>query len=246
MVGHRLLRRAIVGLGTLSAVTSAVLIAGAGTAGGWSADATSTLPGAAVRVYSAPGEVCVWDVTSPDGSTATRYPGTRVEIAMGGQAMGTARVAPIGAWSGVVYVPTLDPGTYPLTARCIVEHPDLAETHAFDFPARTFEVAAVTPPTTATTAPPPPPTPPEVGPPITAAAPPRVNPRATAPRAVARDPRPTLPNTGPASATLPNTGDGTLGVALAGLGSLALGAGALWWGGRKRTATGDGGPPVSR
>jgi len=245
MAGHRMLRRAIVSLGTLGAVTSAVLLGSAGTAGGWSAEATSALPGAAVHVYSAPGEVCVWDVTSPDGSTATRYAGTRVEIAMGGRSMGSASVAPIGAWSGVVYVPTLDPGVYPLTARCIVEHPDLPETHAFDFPARTFEVAATTPPTTATTAPPPPP--PLIGTSVTTVPARRTNRPSTAPRAPAtRDPRPTLPNTGPGPSTLPNTGDGTLGVALAGLGSLALGAGALWWGGRRRAATEDGGPPISR
>jgi LPXTG-motif cell wall-anchored protein len=224
-------RRGVAGIGAAGiagAITTTVLALGPNAAGGWTTAPGSGLPGAAVRIESS-GELCVWDETLPDGSAVTRYEGVRVEIRLGDRQLGAVPVAPGGDWGGTLRVPAVAAGTYPLAARCIVVDPALPGGRTVDFAPRTFAVAEAPPPTSATTAPPVVIPPPAI---VTAAAPtatPTATRRPTAPRA-------TLPNTGPA--TLPNTGDGTLAVALAGFGSLGIGAAALWWG-RKRPVPAD-------
>jgi LPXTG-motif cell wall-anchored protein len=229
-------RRGILAVGAFGAITTTVLVVGASAAGGWTSDPAGALAGAPVRITAAADEPCVWDVTRADGGAVTRYDGVRVEIGLAGQHIGAVPVADGGAWRGTLRVPAIAAGTYPLTARCIVTDPALPGGQAFDFPVRSFSVAEAPPPTSVTTAPPA-----VIAPVTVVTAPPA--PQSTpdpSPPTPARTARATLPDTGPTAAALPNTGDGTLAVALAGLGALGIGAGAVWWGGRKRPVPTDG------
>lgn len=230
------MRRCVAGVGAAGiagAITTAVLVLGSGPAAGWSASPDSGLPGAPVRFTSAPDELCVWDETLPDGSAVTRYEGVRVEITLGGRSIGAVPVSPGGAWAGTLRVPAVASGNHPVTARCVVTDPALPGGRTVDFPGGTFAVAEAAPPVTVTTAPPVEVPPAEV---VTTTAPSTTPDRAAASRPARRA---TLPLTGPAPATLPETGDGTLATALAGFGSLAIGAAALWWGGRRRQEAAD-------
>ncbi len=166
-------------------------------------------------------------------ATATGDPivfdGVRVELRL--EAAGTAipignvRVTSGGAWAGTVPIPeasAITPGEYELLARCIVDDPALDGVRSFDFDPLPFTIADAPPPTTVTI-------PTEIGEPITVTKPDVAGERLERPTA-------NVANPGSPARTLPNTGDGTLSVALAGFGSLVLGASALWWG-HRRTPT---------
>ncbi len=160
------------------------------------------------------------------------YDGVRVELALeaGDRTipLGDVEVTPGGAWSGSVTIPppVLAPaGTYDLIARCIVDDPRLDGIRSFDFDPLSLAIVESPPPTTVTI-------PVELVPPITET-------RPAVPVEVQGEQR-TRPgganavaNPAPAVPTLPETGDGTLAVALAGVGALMLGGGALWYGGRR-------------
>lgn len=226
----------------LSAVTAAVIVAGwtAGTPVGatspaWTARPSAGPVGAAIAVASGPGDECQWVQPVQPGSTdLVHYDGTRVELRLRGAAivaLGQVPVGTGGAWSGTVHVPAgAVSGSYELVARCVVDDPALDGVRSYDFDPRAFAVLA--PPTTTL--------PVEIPPPVVVTAAPPSPPSTPVPTKQARRrttrstaAAATLPNTGP---ELPNTGNGTLPVALAGLGALAIGGLALWWGGRTRPA----------
>lgn len=222
---------------------------------GWSRNPGSSLAGGQIRVASSPTTLCQWvqPAPPPDPSTTTTtssgiaatvltrppasgirtsgggglvaYDGLRVELRLelagNAVALGAVDVTPGGAWSGSVTIPAAmssAPGEYVLLAHCVVDDPRLDGIRSFDFDASTFTVVEGPPPTTITI-------PTELVPPITA-----TNPVEVQGAQLGRGDAPTAVTAAP---TLPKTGDGTLAVALAGLGALVLGAGALWWGSRQ-------------
>ena len=226
----------------------------AAAAGGWSRTPGSALPGGSVHVASSPSALCQWlqpgepppsttststaSVSDPApgasetaiDATATGDPivfdGVRVELRLESAGiavpLGSVRVIAGGAWSGTVPIPeasAITPGDYELLARCIVDDPALDGIRSFDFDPLPFTIVDAPPPTTVTI-------PTEIGEPVTVTKPAVEGTRLERPAA-------NVPNPGAPVRTLPNTGDGTLGVALAGFGSLVLGAGALWWGSRR-------------
>lgn len=218
---------------------------------GWSRTPGSSIAGGQIRVASSSTTLCQWlqpapptDPSTPtttsssttdsppaggvraSGSEFVAYDGRRVELRLeragNAVALGAVDVTPGGAWSGSVTIPAASaaPGEYLLLAHCVVDDPLLDGIRSFDFDASTFTVVEGPPPTTITI-------PTELIPPITATNPVEVQ-GAQLGRSDAR-----TATSAAAAPTLPNTGDGTLAVALAGLGALILGAGALWWGSRQ-------------
>lgn len=163
------------------------------------------------------------------------YDGIRVELRLerAGAAipLGEVAVTPGGAWSGTVTIPqaaVAPPGDYEFLAHCVVDDPALDGVRSFDFDPMTFTIAESPPPTTITI-------PTEIGEPITV-----TNPLEVQGAQLTRGTG--AANTAAAVPTLPKTGDGTLAVALAGIGALVLGTGALWWGSKRSGAS----PSVSR
>jgi LPXTG-motif cell wall-anchored protein len=158
----------------------------------------------------------------------TTYDGTEVRVRLTRDGVDTQlttlAVATGGAWGGTITLPTdpaLAPGDYELFAKCVVDRPELDGVRSYDFDPLPFTVVEAPPPTTTV--------PVEIPPPVTVTNPVQVQgaqlSRPAATPAVA-------PQRAAPVATLPNTGDGTLETALAGLGALVVGAGALWLGAR--------------
>lgn|GEM_PF-6331197 len=213
----------------------------------WSRNPSSSLAGGRVRVASSATTLCQWlqpstplpsSTSSTSGPPLTAaavgdpivYDGSRVELRLerAGVAipLGQVAVTPGGAWSGTVTIPqaaVAPPGDYEFLAHCVVDDPALDGVRSFDFDPMTFTIAESPPPTTVTI-------PTEIGEPITV-----TNPVEVQGAQLGRGTSAT--NTASAAPTLPKTGDGTLAVALAGIGVLVLGAGALWWGSRKSGAS---------
>ena len=227
----------------------------------WSRNPDSSLAGGRIRVASSSETLCQWiqpgatptpdtspttiaepsttstiPATAPNGGDVT-YDGVRVEFRLepdggGGRAVALGRV-PVtsgGAWSGAVTIPTAEvapPGTYDLLAHCVVDDARLDGVRSFDFDALSLTIVEGPPPTTITL-------PTELIPPITVTNPVQVDGEQLS-RPATATPSSSTPSTNVAAAvpTLPKTGDGTLAVALAGIGSLLLGAGALWFGNRQ-------------
>ena len=221
----------------------------------WSRNPDSSLAGGRVRVASSTETLCQWvqpgvppttdtspttiagppttstaPTTAPNGDVT--YDGVRVELRLepagGGSAVALGRVTVTsgGAWSGSVIIPPTEvapPGTYDLLAHCVVDDARLDGVRSFDFDPLGFTIVEGPPPTTITI-------PTELIPPITA-----TNPVQVEGEQLSRPPEaePSPANVAAAVPTLPKTGDGTLAVALAGIGALLLGAGALWYGNRQ-------------
>lgn len=239
----------------------------AGAASTWSRNPDSALAGGRVRVASSTETLCQWvqpgaaptpdtsptTITNPPapstppttGSTSTgdvTYDGVRVELRLeppgGGTAvaLGSVKVTSGGAWSGAITIPATEvapPGTYDLLAHCVVDDARLDGVRSFDFDPLSLTVVEGPPPTTITI-------PTELIPPITATNPVQVQgEQLNRPAAIPSSSTPSA-KTAAAVPTLPNTGDGTLAVALAGLGALLLGAGALWYGNRQNLRHPDG------
>ena len=232
----------------------------AGASSTWSRNPDSALAGGRVRVASSTATLCQWvqprvaptpgtspttiaDPPAPStppttGSTSSgdvAYDGVRVELRLeppgGGTAiaLGSVKVTSGGAWSGAITIPAAEvapPGTYDLLAHCVVDDARLDGVRSFDFDPLSLTIVEGPPPTTITI-------PTELIPPITATKPVQVQgEQLNRPAAIQSSSTPPA-NTAAAVPTLPNTGDGTLAVALAGLGALLLGAGALWYGNRQ-------------
>ena len=234
---------------TASLITLAVFAPSAAADTGWSRSPGSSLAGGQLRVASSPTTLCQWLAPSevPPSSSTTAVPndgaantplaaaaagdpipydGTVVELRLersgANITLGDVGVTPGGAWSGTVVIPDASvtlPGDYQLIAHCVVDDPRLDGVRSFDFDPMSFTVVEGPPPTTVTL-------PTEIGEPVTVTRPAEVQ-GTQLTRAAA------TANTAAAVPTLPNTGDGTLAVALAGIGALLLGAGALWYGGRQ-------------
>ncbi len=244
------------------AFTAALLALGtfsphAAAASTWSRNPDSSLAGGRVRVASSSETLCQWiqpgvpptpdtspttiaepsttsttPATAPNGGDVT-YDGVRVEFRLepdsGGPAvaLGSVTVTSGGAWSGTITIPGVElapPGSYDLLAHCVVEDAQLDGVRSFDFDPLSLSIVEGPPPTTITI-------PTELIPPITV-----TNPVEVQGEQISRPAGTTsTPSTNAAAAapTLPKTGDGTLAVALAGLGALLLGAGALWFGNRQ-------------
>jgi len=239
-MGHRLILKGCVGTAGAIGATALVLVL-ANPAAAWTRLPDDGGSGTMISVASDDASLCGWSQPADPGdpsSTATPVPeieyfdGTRVDLRLQSVsatvALGSVTVATGGGWSGSVSVPgAVTSAAYDLVARCVVDHPDLDGVRSFDFDPLPFAVAGIPPHTVVTT-------PSEVAPPVvvvnqvdvggTQAARARATARATAGR----------PST--TAATLPNTGDGTFAVLLAGIGALAMGGFALWWGGRTRPA----------
>ncbi len=247
-------------LTTGAALTTALLALGtfaphAAAASTWSRNPDSALAGGRVRVASSTETLCQWvqpgEPTAPDTSPTTvadpttpstsptasgdvTYDGVRVELRLepagGGTAvaLGNVKVTSGGAWSGTVTIPAAElapPGTYDLLAHCVVDDARLDGVRSFDFDPLSFTIVEGPPPTTITI-------PTELIPPITATNPVQVQGELISRPAAATGSNSPSANAVAAGPTLPKTGDGTLAVALAGLGALLLGAGALWYGNR--------------
>ena len=250
-------------LTTSIALTSVALALGAfaphaAAASSWSRNPDSALAGGRVRVASSAETLCQWvqpgTPTAPDTSPTTiadppttatspttgsgdvTYDGVRVELRLepsgGGTAvaLGSVEVTSGGAWSGAVTIPAVEqapPGNYDLLAHCVVDDARLDGVRSFDFDPLGFTIVEGPPPTTITI-------PTELIPPITVTNPVQVQgEQISRPAAATGSSNSPSANAAAAVPTLPNTGDGTLAVALAGLGALLLGAGALWYGNRQ-------------
>lgn len=222
---------------------------------GWSRTPGSGLAGGTVRVASSSTTLCRWTqpaavATAPDPSSTdatptdatgrgdtpavtpaadpVTYDGTSVQVRLSrdgvAASLGTLPVTPGGAWSGTVTVPDRDvvaPGDYDLIVRCVVDRPELDGVRTYDFDPLPFTVVEGPPPTTVEI-------PTELVPPLTV-----TNPVQVEGEQITRPAATPAPATATAATpTLPNTGDGTFGVAMAGLGALLVGGGALWWGAR--------------
>ena len=229
----------------------------AGAASTWSRNPDSSLAGGRVRVASSTETLCQWvqpgAPTAPDTSPTTiadpptttspttgsgdvTYDGVRVELRLeppGGDtdvALGSVEVTSGGAWSGAVTIPTAEqapPGSYDLLAHCVVDDARLDGVRSFDFDPLGFTIVEGPPPITITI-------PTELIPPITVTNPVQVQgEQISRPAAAPGSSSSPSANAAAAVPTLPKTGDGTLAVALAGLGALLLGAGALWYGNRQ-------------
>lgn len=230
----------------------------------WSRNPDSSLAGGRVRVASSTETLCQWvqpgvpptdtspttiadpPTTSTSPSTDAgdvTYDGIRVELRLepvaGGTAvaLGSVKVTSGGAWSGTVTIPAAElapPGSYDLLAHCVVDDAHLDGVRSFDFDPLSFTIVEGPPPTTITI-------PTELIPPITATNPVQVQgEQISRPSAANGSSAPPSANAAAAVPTLPKTGDGTLAVALAGLGALLLGAGALWYGNRQNLRHPDG------
>ncbi|MEO6468295.1 MAG: LPXTG cell wall anchor domain-containing protein [Acidimicrobiia bacterium] len=221
----------------------------------WSRNPDSSLAGGRVRVASSAETLCQWvqpgEPSAPDTSPTTvadptptstttasgdvTYDGVRVELRLeppgGGTAvaLGSVNVTSGGAWSGTVTIPAAEvapPGEYDLLAHCVVDHPQLDGVRSFDFDPLSLTIVEGPPPTTTTI-------PTELIPPITVTNPVQVEGEQINRPAATPSSSPPSAKAATAVPTLPKTGDGTLAVALAGLGALLLGAGALWYGNRQ-------------
>ncbi len=213
----------------------------------WSRNPDSSLGGGRVRVASSTETLCQWvqpgvppttdtSPTTVGGAGDVTYDGSRVELRLepagGGTAvaLGNVKVTSGGAWSGAVTIPAAEvapPGNYDLLAHCVVDDARLNGVRSFDFDPLSFTVVEGPPPTTITI-------PTELIPPITVTKPIQVQGEQIS-RPTAARPSSSTPSANAAAGvqTLPKTGDGTLAVALAGLGALLIGAGALWYGNRQ-------------
>lgn len=243
-LGARLL--AAHGIGVLVVVAAG---APAVAATGWTSAPTDGPAGTAITAGSTsdPTSRCMVGIpVRPDSNELVFYDGARVELTLvrgsSSVRLGTAPVHPGGAWSASLRVPDpTAPGAYDLVARCVVDDARIGGIHSFVFDPRPFTLAATSPSTPTATTPPA-----QVGDAVAIAnpAPARVlaarqdRARAANPpaRAEPSDGSAVLPLTGPVrSGALASTGGGTLAVALAGVASLLIGAGALWWGRRRPT-----------
>lgn len=234
-MGHRLILKGRCGAaGAIGA--AALVLTVAGPAAAWTRSPDGGEAGTTISVGSDDASLCRWSQPADPGepsSVATEpeieyFDGSRVDLRLQGGsatvALGSVTVASGGGWGGSVSIPgSVAAGAYDLVARCVVDHPDLDGVRSFDFDPLPFSVAEIPPPTVVTT-------PTEVLPPTVV-----VNQVEVGGAQVARAPGTPRASTGQTTAaTLPNTGDGTLAVLLAGVGALAMGGLALWWGGRTR------------
>jgi LPXTG-motif cell wall-anchored protein len=225
----------------------------AGAESGWSRVPASGIGGGTVDVASSPASLCQWvqpadpdaaATTAPDVGTVlppdtaaaadgdTTYDGTAVRVRLTRDGVDTPLttfdVEAGGAWGGTITLPTdaaLTPGDYELFAKCVVDRPELDGVRSYDFDPLPFTVVEAPPPTTTV--------PVEIIPPVTVTNPVEVQGAQLSRPAATAGAAPAVANQRSApAATLPNTGDGTLETALAGLGALVVGAGALWLGAR--------------
>jgi LPXTG-motif cell wall-anchored protein len=244
-------------VGSVASATLAIALAafGAGPAGAdatWSRTPQSGLGGGTVRVASSSTALCQWiqpadpnpaptvtpgpDV-APDAAEPVvpaaedvTYDGTEVLVRLARDGvdvpLGRLPVTEGGAWSGTLTIPTNDaaiPGGYDLFVRCVVDRPELDGVRSYDFDPLPFTVTEGPPPTTVEV-------PTEIPPPLTISNPVQVEGEQLTRGAPATTNTAATPTA--AAPTLPNTGDGTVAIALAGIGSLLVGAAALWWGAR--------------